>query len=402
MSVDGGSSQTGEGASSAPRLEEVTRRALEGDVEGAIGELRGLLEQSPDDETAWLTMGMVFSSAGRWREASESLARAVELDGDVLAARMAYARALEKDGKLDDAAFQLLRAEKLAPGDPRPLKELGAVFYKKGLYDKSVQFLNRARGVAPDDARVWYALGLTQEARRDPGAAIAAYREAIRIDPKFADAHKTLADVLASMGEHEQAIAVLDDLLRVERTNEQAAINREVLVRALGEMHERRLLGKTEKEVERSALVQEGQLKRRGHVPRSDRDPLEVVSVVRYGTGLAEMLVGLSAQATIAQLLLVLLDPQKAAKKRDNVFRVTVVGTSGRREPANYATAITLTFLREALGAPMTQAGELYARLLGGEPAIEWSGARMQFVSMARPDRPDETMHGLAVTALAR
>jgi cytochrome c-type biogenesis protein CcmH/NrfG len=393
MSVDGGTS---------PRLDEVTRRALEGDVEGAILDLRGLLEQSPDDETAWLTLGMVFSSAGRWREASEALAMAVELDGDVVAARMAFARALEKDGKLDDAAFQLLKAEKLAPGDSRPLKELGAVFYKKGLYDKSVQFLNRARGAAPDDARIWYSLGLAQEARRDPGAAIAAYREAVRIDPKFGDAHKTLADVLASMGEHEQAIGVLDELLRVERTNEQAAINREVLVRALAEMRDRRLLGKTEKEVERCALVQEGQLKRRGHVPRSDHDPPEVVSVVRYGTGPAEMLVGLTAQGTIGQLLLVLLDPQKAAKKRDNVFRVTVVGTSGRREPANYATAITLTFLREALGAPMTQAGELYARLLGGEKTIDWSGARLQFVSNARPERPEETMHGLAVTLLAR
>src|SRR5689334_19344356 len=228
-------------------LEQVTRRALEGDVEGALGELGQILQNAPDDETAWLTLGMVHSSAGRWREASEALARAVELDGDVVAARLAFARALEKDGKLDDAAFQLLKAEKVAPGDVRPLKELGAVFYKKGLYDKAVQFLTRARGVAPDDARVWYALGLAQEARRDPGAAIAAYREAIRVDPKFADAHKTLADVLASMGEHEQAIGVLDDLLRVERTNEQAALNREVLTRALAEMRERRLLGKTEK-----------------------------------------------------------------------------------------------------------------------------------------------------------
>jgi hypothetical protein len=210
-----------------------------------------------------------------------------------------------------------------------------------------------------------------------------------------------LADVLASMGEHEQAIGVLDDLLRVERTNEQAAINREVLTRALGEMRERRLLGKTEKEVERCALVQEGQLKRRGHVPKSDRDPADVVSVVRYGTGLAEMLVGLTAQGTIGQLLLVLVDPQKAAKKRDNVFRVTVVGTSGRREPANYATAITLTFLREALGAPMTQASELYARLLGGAKSIDWSGARLEFCSVPRPDRPDETMHGLSVARLA-
>jgi len=391
MSADGGDT---------PRLDGVTQRALDGDVEGAIAELRGILDESPEDETAWLTLGMVFSSAGRWREASEALARAVELDGDVLAARMAFARALEKDGKLDDAAFQLLKAEKLSPGDPRTLKELGAVFYKKGLYDKAVQFLTRARGAAPGDARVWYALGLAQEARRDPGAAIAAYREAIRVDPQFADAHKTLADTLASMGEHEQAIGVLDDLLRVERTNEQAAINREVLTRALGEMRERRLLGKTEKEVERCALVQEGQLKRRGHVPTSDADPRDVVSVVRYGTGLAEMLVGLTAQATVSRLMLVLVDPQKAAKKRDKVFRVTVVGTSGRREPANYATAITLTFLREALGAPMTQASELYAKLLGGAKAIEWSGARIEFSSVPRADRPEETAHGLSVSLL--
>jgi cytochrome c-type biogenesis protein CcmH/NrfG len=389
------------GPDPTPPLHEVTQRALDGDVEGSVRELRDILERSPDDETAWFTLGMVLSSGGRWREASEALAKAVELDGDVLAARMAFARALEKSGKLDDAAFQFLKAERLAPGDVRPLKELGAVFYRKGLYDKSVQFLTRARGAAPDDARVWYALGLAQEARRDPGAAIASYREAVRLDPKFGDAKKTLADVLASMGEHEQAIVVLDDLLRLERTNEQAAINREVLAKALDDMRARRLLGKTEREIERSALVQEGQMKRRGHIPRSDGDPADVVSVVRYGTSLFEVLVGLTGAGTVERMMLVLPDPDKAAKKRDTVFKVTVVGTSGRREPANYATAVTLTFLRETLGAPMTQASELYARLLGGEGTIDWSGARLGFASVPRPDRPDEALHGLSITLAA-
>jgi tetratricopeptide (TPR) repeat protein len=383
------------------RLNEITRRALDGDVEGAVAALRDMLAAAPDDDTAWLTLGMVLSSAGRWREAAEALAEAVERDGEVFAARMAFARALEKSGKLDDAAFQLLKAQKLAPQDPKPLKELGAVFFKKGLYDKSIQFLTRARGLAPDDARVFYALGLTQEARRDPGAAMAAYREAIKLDPNFADARKTLADLLAAMGEHEQAIAELDALLQIERTNEQAAINREVLVKALEEMAARRLLGKTERELERSALVQEGQLKRRGEIPRADDDPAAVSRVVRYGKGLAEMFVGLTAEGAIARLMLVLVDPVKAAKKKDDVFRVTVVGTSGRREPANYATAITLTFLREALGAPMTQASELYARLLGGEKSIEWSGARLAFASVENPAGKGDALHGLSVTLLS-
>lgn len=386
---------------SESHLNEIAGRALDGDVEGAVAALREVVGASPEDDTAWLTLGMVLSSAGRWREASEALAEAVELDGEVFAARMAFARALEKSGKLDDAAFQLLKAQKLAPDDVKPLKELGAVFYKKGLYDKSVQFLNRARGLAPGDARVFYALGLAQEARRDPGAAIASYREAIKLDPKFADARKTLADVLAGMGEHEQAIGELDALLQIERTNEQAALNREVLVKALEEMSARRLLGKTEHEIERSALVQEGQLKRRGEVPRADEDPPEIVRIVRYGKGLAEMWAGLTSDGKVARLLLVLLDPVKAAKKRDDVFRVTVVGQSGRREPANYATAVTLTFLREALGAPMTQASELYARLLGGEKSVDWSGARLAFASVANPEGKGETLHGLSVSLLS-
>jgi tetratricopeptide (TPR) repeat protein len=386
MSVEGGPGE---------RLDGIARRALAGDVDGAVSELESLLEEAPDDDTAWLTLGMVYSSAARWREAAESLARAVELDPSVLAARLAYARALEKCDRLDDAAFQLLKAQGLAPLDPRPLKELGAVFYQKGLYDKAVQFLGKARGLAAGDARVWYALGLAQEARRDPGAAIAAYREAVRLDPGFSDAKKTLADVLATMGEHEEAIAVLDDLLRKERTNEQAAINREVLVKALEEMRRSRLLGRTEKELEKSALVQEGQMKRRGRSPRGEGEREDVHEVLAYGAKLAEMLAFFDATGVIVKLMLLLLDPEKAAKKRDDVFRVTVVGTSGRREPANFATAITLTFLREALGAPMTHVTELYARLLAGEASIEWSGARMRFGSIDRD--AGSPAHGLVV-----
>lgn len=387
MSVEGGADA---------RLDPIARRALSGDVEGAVRELRSLLEAAPDDDAAWLTLGMVYASAARWPEARESLARAVELDGDVLQARLSYARALEKCGKLDDAAFQLLQAERLAPGDVRPLKELGAVFYQKGLYDKAVQFLGRARGIAPDDARVWYALGLAQEARRDPGAAIAAYRQAAALDPGFSDAKKTLADLLATMGEHEQAIAVLDDLLRLERTNEQAAINREVLARALDEMRARRLLGHTERELERSALVQEGQLKRRGRVEPEEGAPSER-EVVRYAARLAEVLVFFDGTGAIVKLMLLLTDPEKAAKKRDDVFQVTVVDTSGKREPANFATAVTLTFLREALGVPLTHASEMYARLLGGEASIDWGGARLSFGSVPLAGKAGEMSHGLVV-----
>ena len=45
----------------------------------------------------------------------------------------------------------------------------------------------------------------------------------------------------------------------------------------------------------------------------------------------------------------------------------------------------------------MTQASALYARLLGGEPRVEWGGAVLAFDSVPRPDKPSERRHGVRV-----
>jgi tetratricopeptide (TPR) repeat protein len=392
----------------SPALAAVSQ-AEAGDVDGAIGALRQSLEHDPEDVSAWLALGSLLSGAGRWTEALAALREAVELDGEVAIARVLYARALESAGKPDDAVFQLLRASKDTPGDPAVLRELGGAFYRKGLYDKALQWLLKARAAATGDpieeARALYAVGLAQEARRDAGAAIAAYRSAIEKDPRHLDARKTLADALASMGEHERAIAVLDELLEVDPTNEKAALNREVLERALAEMRARRLIGKTARELEASALVQAGQLKRRGRSlfglgPESPLGALVAGKAprdeprARYTSPLAELYVTFAEDRTIASMLLVLPDPDAANRKRDTSFEVTVVGKDGRREPASFSTAVTLTFLREALGVPMTRAGELYARLLAGGASVEHGGLEARFATCDAPDGP---LHGLNV-----
>jgi tetratricopeptide (TPR) repeat protein len=383
---------------SAPPAEAAILQAEAGDVEGALAVLRRRVDEDSGDVSAWLALGSVLSGAKRWDEAVTALREAVELDSDVAVTRVLFARALEGAGKADDAVFQLLRASKQRPDDPAVLRELGGAFYRKGLYDKALQWLLKARAAAAGDpleeARALYAVGLAQEARRDSGAAILAYQAAIQKDSKHLDARKTLADALASIGEHERAIQVLDDLLEVDPTNEKAALNREVLERALVEMRARRLLGKTTKELEASALIQAGQLKRRG----KSLFGLGPDEAPRYSNALSELYVTLAEDRTIASLFFVLSDPDAANRKRDASFQVTVVAKDGRREPASYATAATLTFLREAMGMPMTQAGELYARLLGGAESIEQGGLEARFASKDGPSGP---LNGLLVSRKA-
>jgi len=326
-----------------------------GDAEGAIDLLADAVEQTPDDPTL----------------------------------RLEYGLALEAAGDLDAAAYQLLQADRRSPDTAAILRASGVVFYKKGLYDKAAQFLGRAAKVAPDDARAFYSLGIVHDARRDPGAAIAAYRTAIRIDPKFLDARRTLIDALAALGEHAQAIAAIDELLAVHPRDEQAAQNREVLKDTLEHMIDHRLLGKLELDLERSALVQEGALKRKGVLPDG---------FVRYAGKLADLLVSYdaaTARSPIKALMLVLPDPQRASSARDASFGVTVVGQDGRRVPADYATAVSLTFLREALGVPLTQAGLFYQRLLAGESKIEVGFASVRFASRPHSTREGEEQHGL-------
>jgi tetratricopeptide (TPR) repeat protein len=380
-----GSSATPEGPS---LVETSLARAEAGDVDGAEAALRAHLSVAEDDDEAWMALGVMLTNKELWDAARDAFARAVDLDADALVTRVLYARALERTGKLDDAIFQLLRATKLDPDNAGVLRELGSLFYRKALYDKALQWLLKAsvaaRAEPAEEARAAYAIGLVQEARRDPGAAIAAYRDAIRLDPKHLDARKTLVDALAGIGEHAQAIAVLDELLKVDRTNEQAAANREVLARALVEMRQRRLLGKDTAALEASALVQAGQMKRRGRT-LFGRGPKDVRRA-RYTSPLSELHVTLAEDGTIEEAFLVLTDPVKASAKRDDAFQVTVVAKDGRREPASYATAVSLTFLREVMGVPMTQAGELYGRLLGGTDAVEFGGLMARFSSRKEPD----------------
>ena len=379
-------------------LETLRAKALEllvkGDTAGGITDLKQVVAEDPDDAEAWLHLGTAYAAVNHTADAATALRRAVELDGSDVEARLAYARVLVRLGKLDDAAFQLLQASKVDPPDARVMKELGVVFYDKRLYDKAATWLLKATAAAPSDGRAHYALGLVFEAKRDIGAAIAEYREAVRCDPGLVDARQTLADALASIGEHEAAIAELTAVLEGDRRNEQAARNREVLERALVEMRSRRLLGRTTRELEQSALFGEAQFRKK------EGGLVEEKEVLRFMAPMTELYVTLApgAERSIEALMLVLTDPAKAARVEDEVYKVTVIGKDGSRRAANYATGASLTFVREALGCPMTHASELYSRLVAGEPLVEWGGAILSFASAPRPDKPTEMKNGILAT----
>lgn len=364
-------------------------RLLAGDTSGVIADLKEQLADDEDDPVAWLQLATAYAHIEHWPDAASAYARSVDLDGSIVEARRGYARALTRLRKVDEAAFQLVQAKQLAPDDARVAHELGVAFYDKRLFDKALRELERARELDPEDARIRYAMGLAHEAKDEMADAIACYRDAVRLSPDTVETRQTLADALASMGELAHAIEELAQAQAHDRTNAQIANNLEILKRGLSELEGTRLIGKKLDELEQSAVVQLGQLKRRGKtVERGEPD------TIRYGADLVEVWAQLDGSERITSLTLLLTDPERAAETIDEDFKITVVSQRGDHVPANVATAATLTFLREALGCPLTRASELYAKLLETREPVRWAGSLLSLVELGEGE---DARHGVRV-----
>jgi tetratricopeptide (TPR) repeat protein len=339
-----------------------------------IESLRQRVAANADDQSAWLQLAGAYLSIDHIAEAAEALAKAVALDGDIVVARRSYAEVLSKLGRQDEAVYQLVQAKRLAPNDARVMHELGVAFYDKGLYQKAYKTLRAACALAPEDGAIRYASGLAQEAGGDMAGAIAEYREAVRLAPELIAAHETLADALAAVGKLAEAVAELEIVLAKRRNNTRAATNIEILQKALVELASRRLLGKAEADVSGSVLVQEAKLGRVEVSPESR-------NVICYATGLAQLWVQFDAERA-TKLSLVIPDPEKAALAKGRLFQVTVVSADGTPTEADFATAITLTFLREALGLPLTTVAHLYAELLRTQAPVVRGDVRIGFEAL--------------------
>lgn len=356
-------------------------RLVRGDTAGGIADLKAHLEGEPSDAGAWLALGTAYAAIDHWPEAVIALGRAIEVDpGGAREARRERGRALGRLGRIDEAAEDLREAAAGGPKDARLLHDLGVLRYRQRRYDEAREALAEAVIAAPEDARARFALGMVEEARRDLGAALAAYREAVRLDPAHLDARRTLADTLAGLGEHEAAIAELGAVLASDPSDAQAAKNRAVLMRALAARDRDRLLGKGEDELFASALVGAGGLRKKGAIEIEG-----AARVIRWAAPLFELHVSFDEAGVIEALHLALTDPARAARTEDDVFGVTVIGAEGRPTAVDLGTALTLTFLREAAGCPLTQVSAIYARLLRGEARAVWAGAVIGFEVWSRP-----------------
>jgi Flp pilus assembly protein TadD len=113
-------------------------------------------------------------------------------------------------GKHADAIEPLREAARLAPDNPLILSDLGTACLQSGRAAEAVKWLKSAALAGPTVARVQYLLGAALERTEDYPAALAAHQRAATLDPRLAEAHGRVAELLMPMGLQADAAAAFD------------------------------------------------------------------------------------------------------------------------------------------------------------------------------------------------
>jgi Tfp pilus assembly protein PilF len=101
------------------------------------------------------------------------------------------------DARADDS---LQQSTQLAPGEPAAWADWGLLALRQRNYDAAKQRLDRAEGLAGQNGRIEYMLGLLESDRGDSAAAIGYFRKAADLDPQNARAQYSLAQEIERQG----------------------------------------------------------------------------------------------------------------------------------------------------------------------------------------------------------
>lgn len=136
------------------------------------------------------------SSAGRYAEARQIVARALDLDPDNKELHRTMGVLLSTEGRYAAAAGWLERCIELPPDtrDAHPHAQLGICYLRLDRPEDARRHLEAAVALDPDRATTWNNLGLARRKTHDEAGAREAWRRALELDPALESARRFLGE----------------------------------------------------------------------------------------------------------------------------------------------------------------------------------------------------------------
>jgi tetratricopeptide (TPR) repeat protein len=204
-----------------------------------------------------------FRQVGFWRDSETLFTHAIAVTKNNIVAELSLGDALQAKGDLHAATDHYLEAARLSHGAPLPLAAAGAALIREQQYDRAVPFLQQALAANPNEpgarenlalalthakpdeairafansaptAATWNSRGSAYATKGDTANAEQAYREAIRLDPKFYDAHMNYAALLSRVDRNNEALEQLGIAAKLQPASVEPRIYRALVLANLG------------------------------------------------------------------------------------------------------------------------------------------------------------------------
>ncbi|MBF0179596.1 MAG: FkbM family methyltransferase [Magnetococcales bacterium] len=179
---------------------------------------REMVAGAPEFGFGWKALGVAMQQQGRDAEAVDALARALDsLPGDgELQNNLGYS--MQKLGRFDEAEACYRRAVGLQPGEVNAWLNLGFVLLRQGRLDEAGAVYRQALGSCPDVSDLYYNLGMVSS----PDEALAAFRDAVRLQPDHVQAWLRLGLLLHRQKRMPEAESALREAIRLGVENGEA------------------------------------------------------------------------------------------------------------------------------------------------------------------------------------
>lgn len=209
----------------SPRAHHNLGLALEklGDRDAAMAAYRRAIELQPNHAFAHCQLGVLLLERGQAAEAMLALQAALAADPGYQVARVNLGRALAALGRVDEAMAEYRAVLAAEPGAVDAQTNLAGLLIGRGQASEAVTLLREVIARHPETAGAHYHLGLALEklTPRDP-AAESAFREALRLQPEWAAAQRSLGSHFLSRGDLSGAETAYREAVRIEPQSAEA------------------------------------------------------------------------------------------------------------------------------------------------------------------------------------
>jgi tetratricopeptide (TPR) repeat protein len=191
--------------------------------------LQQTLKLRPNYPEAWNNLGMMAAQEGRPDEAIQDFQQSLLLRPTYAIALLNLGNVYRRQGSFEKAQDCLNHALEIEPNDPEVNYSLGMFYAQQSQMQRASDYLQKAVELRPDYPEALNNLGVLFVREQEYAKAEEQFKTCIHVVPSFDQSYLNLAQLYALRNDKEKAKEVLQDLLRLQPQNHNAAQAMEML-----------------------------------------------------------------------------------------------------------------------------------------------------------------------------